>query len=33
MGYLPCHYPIKQDFEKYGLVEFSELDEPDKNVK
>jgi len=24
---------IKQDFEKYGLVEFSEIDEPSKNMK
>jgi SAM-dependent methyltransferase len=24
---------IKQDFEKYGLVEFSEIDEPNKNME
>ncbi|MGE7934476.1 class I SAM-dependent methyltransferase [Viridibacillus arvi] len=24
---------IKQEFEKYGLVEFSEIDEPNKNMK
>jgi hypothetical protein len=24
---------IKQEFEKYGLVEFSEIDEPSKNMK
>lgn len=24
---------IKQEFEKYGLVEFSEMDEPSKNMK
>ncbi|ODA42741.1 hypothetical protein [Desulfosporosinus sp. BG] len=24
---------VKQEFEKYGLVEFSEIDEPNKNMK